>query len=220
MSGINHRHLQICADVFYIAAVNGRCPKPLAILFRKSPVLRPRDLAGAGLKPRQLYNLTEQGVLVRTSRGLYSLAEDSATEKRSFVEVTKLVPKAILCLLSALRFHDLTEQNPNEVWLALDRKAWRPRIENLPVRIVRFSGRALQYGIETHIVEGVPIRVTSVARTIADCFKYRNKLGLDVALEALREGWRKKRFSMDELWKCAEVCRVARVLKPYLEAIA
>jgi predicted transcriptional regulator of viral defense system len=110
-------------------------------------------------------------------------------------------------------------QNPPEVWLALPRSAWKPKFSGLRLRIVRFSGAALSEGVETHVVEGVSVRVTSVARTIADCFRYRNKLGREVALEALHEGWRKKRFTMDELWRFAELDRVTKVIMPYLETI-
>ncbi len=124
-----------------------------------------------------------------------------------------------MCLLSALRFYNLTTQSPFEVWLAIPNKARAPRMDYPPLRIVRFSGPALTEGIEAHMVDGVPVRITGVAKTVADCFKYRNKIGLDVALEALREAWREKRVSTDELWRYAELCRVANVMRPYLESI-
>jgi predicted transcriptional regulator of viral defense system len=147
------------------------------------------------------------------------LADHSASEKHILAAAVKLVPNGIVCLHSALRFHRLTEVGPTEVWLALDRKAWGPRIKEPPVRLVRFSGRALVEGIESHMIDGVTVRVTSAARTVADCFKYRNKMGLEVALEALRAGWRKKRFTIDELWDAGDVCRVTRVMGPYLEGV-
>jgi len=133
--------------------------------------------------------------------------------------VARKHPQAIICLLSALRFHDLTTQSPFEVWLAIPNKARSPRMDYPPLRIVRFSGAALTHGVEDHVVDGVSVRVTSVARTVADCFKFRNKIGLDVALEALQEAWRAKRVSMDELWPYATLCRVANVMRPYMESL-
>jgi predicted transcriptional regulator of viral defense system len=130
------------------------------------------------------------------------------------------VPRGIICLLSALRFHGLTTQAPFEVWIAIDVKAWHPKVDNLPLRVVRFSGEALAAGIEEHVIEQVHVRIYGAAKTVADCFKYRNKIGLDVALEALRDCWRLRRATMDELWTYAKVCRVANVMRPYLEAIA
>jgi predicted transcriptional regulator of viral defense system len=135
------------------------------------------------------------------------------------VEVSKRIPAGVICLLSALEFHGLTTQMPARVWIAIDPKAWRPRTGHLPVRIVRFSGPALTEGVESYDLERARVRVYSVAKTVADCFKYRNKVGLDVALEALREGWRERRFTMDELWRYARICRVANVIQPYAEAI-
>jgi len=129
------------------------------------------------------------------------------------------VPQAIICLLSALRFHGIGTQSPHEVWIALDRKARKPRLAGLPVRVVRFSGAALGAGVESRLISERKVRITSPARTVADCFKYRNKIGLDVALEALREAWRSKRVTADELWRYAKICRVANVMRPYLETL-
>jgi len=134
--------------------------------------------------------------------------------------VARKHPQAIICLLSALRFHDLTTQSPFEVWLAIPNKARAPKMDYPPLRVVRFSGAALTRGIEAHVIDGVPVRVTSVARTVADCFKFRNKIGLDVALEALQEAWRTRRFNMDELWRYATLCRVANVIRPYMESLS
>jgi predicted transcriptional regulator of viral defense system len=134
------------------------------------------------------------------------------------VEVAKRVPKAVACLLTALRFHELTTQAPFEVWIALPRGAWRPRLEYPQLRVLRFSGASLAEGIETHVIQGVPVKVYNPAKTVADCFKYRNKFGLDVALEALRECWREKKTTIDELNRYAEVCRVRNVMRPYLES--
>jgi predicted transcriptional regulator of viral defense system len=125
----------------------------------------------------------------------------------------------VLCLLSALRFHDLTTQQSSDVWLAIPHKAHAPRFDYPPLRVIRMSGPAMTEGVETVDVAGTQVRVFGVAKTVADCFKFRNKIGLDVALEALREAWNGKRATMDELWRYAEICRVANVMRPYLETV-
>lgn len=182
-------------------------------------MLRLRDLTALGIHPEYVRRLAATGRLIRTGRGLYMLPDADFTESHSLVEVAKRVPEGVVCLLSALEFHDIGTQIPRHVWLALPNKARQPRIEYPPLRIVRFSGKALQAGVEVHTLEGVPVRIYDPGKTIADCFKYRNKIGNDVALEALREGWRDRRFTMDDLWRYAAVCRVANVMRPYLEAI-
>src|SRR5579859_3136746 len=188
-------------------------------LARELGVLRSRDLAQHGIAREYLTRLTQAGLLERTGRGLYVLPDAELTEHHSLAEVAKRVPAGIVCLLSALRFHDLTTQAPFEVWLALPPTARHPRSGSPPLRVVRFSGPALTEGVEEHVIEGVRVRVYNPAKTVADCFKYRNKIGLDVALEALRETWRARRATMDELWHYAEVCRVATVMRPYLESL-
>ncbi len=172
-----------------------------------------------GISREYLRKLHEQGIVQRVGYGLYTLPDGELTEHRTIVEACKRIPHGVVCLLSALRFHDLTTQLPFEIWLAIDRKAWRPRESNIPLRIVRFSGPALEAGVEEHKIEGVRVRVYNVAKTVADCFKYRNKIGLDVAMEALREGWRERRFTMDELWRYGKICRVTNVMRPYLEML-
>ena len=189
-------------------------------LISKVGVLRPRDLDAHGIPRTYLSRLLDAGKLRRIGRGLYVLPDSKASEHRSLAEACKRVPKGVICLLSALRFHELTTQAPFEVWLAIAEKAWRPRIDYPPLRIVRFSSAAIESGVEKHHVEGVTISVFSPAKTVADCFKYRNKVGLDVAVEALRDCWRSRRCTMDELWKYAKVCRVQNVMRPYLESIA
>lgn len=129
-------------------------------------------------------------------------------------------PKGTICLLSALRFHEIGTQVPHKVWIALDRRAATPRLEQPKIQVVRFSGFALTEGIESHTIAGVHVRIYNPAKTIADCFKYRNKLGLEVALEALKEGLRSRKASMDELWKYAKICRVAKIMQPYMEALS
>ncbi|MFZ0254974.1 MAG: type IV toxin-antitoxin system AbiEi family antitoxin domain-containing protein [Gammaproteobacteria bacterium] len=182
-------------------------------------LIRPRDLTERGLPTVALTRLVRQGRLQRVGRGLYSLPDRPVSEHNALAEVVRKHPQAIICLLSALRFHDLTTQSPFEVWLAISNKARSPKMDYPPLRIVRYSGASLTHGVEDHVVDDVPVRVTSIARTVADCFKFRNKIGLDVALEALQEAWRAKRVSMDELWRYATLCRVANVMRPYMESL-
>ena len=195
---------------------------PLALpkAFQKNPIQRMRDLESLGLSRPRVRFLVDQGILEKASRGLYIVRSAGVTENRTLAEVGKRVPHGVICLLSALRFHDLTTQSPHEVWIALERSAWSPKLEHLNLRIVRFSGIAFEEGHQEHIIEGVPVQITSPAKTIADCFKYRNKIGLDVALEALREVRRKRLCTMGELMRFARICRVANVMKPYLESVA
>ncbi len=191
----------------------------LTDLARARGVLRARDLDEQGLAREYLSRLTARGVLVRESRGLYRLGQADISQQHTLAQVGARIPGGVLCLLTALRFHGMTTLSPSEVWVAISGKAWRPVIRDLPVRIVRFSGQAFAAGHAPHTVEGVSLRVTTPAKTVADCFKFRNKLGLDVALEALREGWHARRFTLDELWGFAQVDRVAQVLRPYLESL-
>jgi len=183
-------------------------------------VLKATQAFGLGIHPRTLYTLRDHGQLLQISRGLYQLAEKELTEHHNLALAGKRLPSGIVCLLSALRFHDLTTQAPFEIWLAIDRLTRKPTEANLPLRIFRFSGQALTAGVEEHEIEGVKVRVYNPAKTVADCFKYRNKIGLDVALEALREGWRERRYTMDEVWRYGKICRVANVMRPYLETLA
>jgi predicted transcriptional regulator of viral defense system len=188
-------------------------------LARKQGLLRARDLAIAGIPREYLTRLVRLSQLERVQRGLYRIPGAEVSEHHTLAQAAKRIPGAVVCLLSALRFHNLTTQSPAQVWIAIDRKARRPVVSDLPLRVVRFSRPVLTVGSKTYVLEGVPVRVTTPAKTVADTFKYRNKIGLDVALEALREGWRERRFSLDELWEMARVCRVANVMRPYLEAI-
>jgi predicted transcriptional regulator of viral defense system len=188
-------------------------------IVRKSGILRPRDLACQSIPRTYLQRLHEQGLLVKESRGLYKLPDAEVTENHSLAEACKRVPRAVVCLLSALQFHKLTTQAPSEVWLALDRKARAPREGGQPLRLVRMSGKALTEGVEDYRIEGVAVKVYKPAKTVADCFKYRNKIGLDVALEALRDYRQKHRSRMNEMHRFAKICRVDRVMRPYLEML-
>jgi predicted transcriptional regulator of viral defense system len=183
-------------------------------------LIRPSDLSERGLPSVALTRLVRQGLLTRVGRGLYARPDRKVSEHGTLAEVARKHPQAIVCLLSALRVHDLTTQSPFEVWLAIPNKARPPKMDYPPLRVMRFSGTLLSDGVEEHQIDGVTVRVTNVARTVADCFKFRNKIGLHVALEALQEAWLAKRLSMDELWRYATLCRVANVMRPYMESLA
>ena len=189
-------------------------------LVRTQGLLRPHDLAPLGIPRVALTRAVRRGQLERVGRGLYGLVARPVSAHGTLAEVARRVPKGVVCLLSALRFHDLTTQAPFEVWLAIDNKAATPKLDYPPLRLVRFSGAALAEGVEEHVVDGVTVRVTGVAKTVADCFKYRNKIGLDVALEALREAWNGKHMTSDQIWHYAKIDRVANVMRPYLESLA
>lgn len=189
-------------------------------LARSHGLIRSCDLSALGIPRVSLTRAVRRGQLERVGRGLYGLPGRKVSAHGSLAEVARRVPKGVVCLLSALRFHGLTTQAPFEVWLAIENKAIAPKLDYPPLRVVRFSGAALTGGVEEHIVDSVTVRVTGVAKTVADCFKYRNKIGLDVALEALRDAWHEKRMTSDEIWRYAKVCRVANVMRPYLESMA
>ena len=189
-------------------------------LVRSQGLIRPRDLEPTGIPRISLTRAVRRGQLERVGRGLYGLPGRQVSAHGVLAEVARRVPKGVVCLLSALRFHGLTTQAPFEVWLAIENKAITPKLDYPPLRIVRFSGAALTEGVEEHVVDDVTVRITCIAKTVADCFKYRNKIGLDVALEALREAWHEKRMTSDDLWRYAKVCRVANVMRPYLDSLS
>ena len=187
---------------------------------RKTGAARARELEAAGIARTQIARLVSAGKLQKIGRGLYAPADYQGTENSALVAVAKRAPDVVFCLLTALRFHELTTQSPFQVWIAIANKAHPPRLEYPPLRTVRFSETSLRYGVEVKEIEGVPLRITSPAKTVADCFKFRNKVGLDVALEALRDARRERKATSDDLWRCAQVNRVANVMRPYLEASA
>ena len=180
---------------------------------------RSRDLETRGVSRVLLARLTRQGLVQHLARGLYAMPGHALTAEHTLAQVAARVPNGVFCLLTALRLHGLTTQSPAEVWLALPEKARRPSLDYPRLRVARFSGQALTEGVETRRVEGVTIRVYSAAKTVADCFKYRNKIGVDVAVEALRDFTRLHRGGATELARYARICRVARVMQPYLDAI-
>lgn len=188
-------------------------------LVRQKGIVRGAELDRLGIHRMHLKRLADRGLLVQRSRGVYGAAEPRMSEHDSLIEVAARVPKATLCLLTALRLHGLTTQNPFEVWIMIDRKARKPSIDYPPVRVVRASGAALTGGVELMKIDGVEIKVTTVAKTVADCFKYRSVVGIDVAIEALRDAWRQKKTRMDDIIAAAKTDRVATVMRPYLESL-
>lgn len=187
---------------------------------RQQTLIQPKDVAAAGLPREYLHQLAQEGLINKVGRGLYQLPDADISEWNGYVETQRRVPNGVFCLLSALVFHGLTTQSPHEHWVAIANNAWRPKLDYPPIRYISMSGASLHEAIETHRVEGTNIRVYSAAKTVADCFKYRNSVGLDVAIEALKDGWYARKFTMDELLHCAQVCRVANVIRPYAESVA
>ena len=188
-------------------------------LARTRTLLRARDLTQHGLPTIALTRLVQGGKLERVARGLYGLPGAAISEHRSLAEVSARVPKAVVCLLSALRVHEIGTQAPFEVWIAIPQHMVTPRLDQPAIRVVRMSDEALADGVERMHIDGVEVPVFSIARTVVDCFRFRNKIGLDVALEALRDGWSQRKFTLDDLWRHAASGRVTNVMRPYIEAI-
>ncbi len=188
-------------------------------LLRRAGTARSQELVAAGTTRSELSRLTAAGTLVRVARGIYALPDHQASEHGSLASVAKRAPGVVFCLLTALRLHELTTQSPFEVWIAIGNKGHPPRLEYPPLRTVRFSDASLRAGIEVRNIDGVAARLTNPAKTVADCFKFRSKVGLDVAIEALRDALRTRKASMDELWRYARIDRVSNVMRPYLDAM-
>lgn len=182
-------------------------------------VVRSRDFAQRGVSRTTIRQLTTDGRIEHAARGVYLMPAAARSPHRDLLVVATRAPKGVFCLLTALAFHGLTTEMPHEVWLAIGLKARAPAIETPPLRLVRLSEAPLTDGVEIHVEHGVELRVYSPAKTVADCFKFRGRVGTDVAVGALREGWRRQRFTIDELWRHARVCRVAAVMRPYLEVL-
>ena len=187
-------------------------------LAKKGP-LRAKDLDQVGIPRAYLRRLCERGLLEQVDRGLYRLADAPVTELHSLAEVVKRVPHAIVCLLSALQVHGLTTEAPHAVWVLIDRHARMPKLAYPKLEVVRASGRAREHGVETRTIEGVRVKLTTAAKTVADCFRYRRHVGLDVAITALRDYLRMHRGGMDALVEAARVDRVYTLMRPYLEAL-
>jgi predicted transcriptional regulator of viral defense system len=189
-------------------------------LFSGTSIQRTRDLENCGINRPKIRSLVSQGILEQSSRGLYTLSDSATHENRTLAEVAKKVPNGVICLLSALRFHELTTQSPHEVWLALKRASWKPSLDHTALRITYFSEESFAAGQEERSIEGVTIHITNPAKTVADCFKYRNKIGFDVAIESLREARKKRLFTTNDIMHYARICRVSNVMKPYLESLS
>ncbi|SFV15212.1 type IV toxin-antitoxin system AbiEi family antitoxin domain-containing protein [Pseudoduganella namucuonensis] len=188
-------------------------------LARQNGMLRPSDLDAIGAPRVALTRMAANGLLRKIGRGIYHLPDIPPDEHESLLIIAKKVPQAVFCLLSALQFHQLTTQLPRRVWIAMPRGSHTPRIDYPPLKMVQFNMESYTAGIETRDCGKVTIRVYSVAKTVVDCFKHRNMIGLDVALEALRDARASGQANMDELWRLAKICRVANVMRPYLESI-
>lgn len=193
-------------------------PERALRVISKRQMVRLRNLAPQGIAGNDIQRLVAADKIERVGRGLYRAKDAEVTENYSLLQAALLVPKGVVCLLSALRYHDLTTQAPFEVWMAIDNKAWKPTVGDVPLRIHYFTGAALTEGVEEHLIAGVPVKIYSAAKTVADCFKFRNKIGIDVALESLREYF-KQRLPEKDLWYYAEICRVKNVIYPYMEAM-
>ncbi len=187
-------------------------------IVREKKLVRAGYLDSYGIPRHCLASLVASGEIERISRGVYAVVDSDVSSNRTLAEAAIRVPRGTVCLLSALRFHNFTTQIPSRVWLAIDANSWSPQESEIPLRIVRFSGESFTAGVEEHVIEQVPVKIYSAAKTVADCFKFRNKIGLDIALEALRESLREKKCTVDDIWKYSKICRVSNVIRPYLEA--
>jgi predicted transcriptional regulator of viral defense system len=188
-------------------------------LLRTKGMLRLKDFIAKNIDPETLARLVRSGQVVRPARGLYQLSDAPVDATHVLAEATALVPRGIVCLISALQFHGLTLQMPSAVWMAIERTAWKPTISYPSVRFVRFSGWAMTEGVERYPVQSRKLPITNPARTIVDCFRYRNKIGIDVAMEGLREGIRKRKCTPDELWRYAKKARSWTIMRPYVETV-
>jgi len=188
-------------------------------LVRELGIARVRDLTALGLHPEHLRRLVRKGHVERLDRGVYTLTDREFTEHHSLAQVAARSPSSVICLLSALQYHEITTQMPRTVWIAIGPQARTPVMRTPSLQVFRFSGRSFSEGWAENRIEGVPVRIFEPAKTVADCFKFRNTVGLEVALDALRECLRDRRATVDELFHFASICRVERVMRPYLEAM-
>lgn len=185
---------------------------------KKDGITRQRNLLQEGVHPQKVKRLVDKGILLSISRGVYMTNETKITEHHDVAIASARVPNGVICLISALYFHGMTTQIPRKVWMAIENKAAQSRLSSPPLKVIRMTTPSLTSGIEKHTIEGVAVRVYNPAKTVADCFKFRNKIGLDIAIEALKEYLLMKKGTVDELWHFAKIDRVARVIQPYLEA--
>jgi predicted transcriptional regulator of viral defense system len=184
----------------------------------KKGILGAGDVEAEGISRNYLYLMHRESLLERIAVGLYTLPEAPVTEHSVLTEAAKRLPRAVVCLVSALSFHGVTTQIPREIWLTVPRGSWRPKIDYPPHKLTYVSEPAYSFGIEEHVISGVTVKIYSPAKTVSDCFKFRSKVGIDVAIEALREVWRSRKATMDQLMEAAAIDRVSRIMRPYLEA--
>jgi len=187
-------------------------------LAKEKGIIRAEDVEAMGISRNYLYRMHKEGLLEKSAVGLYTLPEAPLTENSSLAEIAKRLPHAVVCLISALSYHGISTQIPHEIWLTIPRGSWRPDVEYPPLNLTYVSGPAYSFGIQEHVINGVAVKIYSPAKTVADCFKFRNKVGLYVAMEALREAWRSRKVTMDELVEAAGIDRVSKIMRPYLEA--
>jgi len=182
-------------------------------------VMKTAAFVNMGISRAYLSKMKKQGLITQYNRGYYTLQHYNVSEHHSFVEASVAIPGGIICLLSALQFHGLTTQNPFKVWIAISSGRRTPAFKGVPTTIVHYSKTTLSEGVELHKIEGVQVKIFNVAKTIADCFKFRNKIGVDVAIEALKDGLKNGRCEVDDIWRYAKICRVAKTMRPYMEAL-
>ena len=188
-------------------------------MFARNRIVRASTIRDAGISAQFITNMLRNGEITRLGRGVYSLAEAAATEMSDIEALSHVVPRGVICLVSALRFHGLTDENPHEISVAVKHGSHPPKIEYPPVQFFVFSGLAYSSGVESHSVNGTELRVYSIEKTIADCFKYRNKIGLDIAVSALQDAVKKGKVNYNSLWESAKICRVSKIIRPYMEAV-
>lgn len=193
--------------------------KQIIDIVEKNGVLRPRDLDPIGIPREYLRRLHADGLLKRVGRGLYTLPDGDFSEYQTISEASKKVPNGVICLVSALQYHELTTQVSFSVWMAIERSAWLPRVDHINIRFFRFSKSSITEGVISKSINGVPVKIFNPAKTVTDCFKYRNKIGIDIAIEALKECIQFRKGTIDEIMRYAEICRVTNVIKPYIESI-
>ena len=217
--GSKRRLLRVYADIRYPSQMPPLLTKLQLQAAGIGAFFRPRDIEPLGISFKQLQRLVSMGTVEKVGGGIYRLSEVELIETETIAMVAAAVPGAIICLLTALRVYEIGTQSPHEVWIALDRKSRKPTRVPTKLRVVRYSGAMLTYGVVTRSMLGVPVCITSPARTVVDCFRYRNKVGIDVAIEALRDAVRLRKSTISEISRAAEICRIRSVVGPYLMAL-
>ena len=183
------------------------------------PIIRSYELNDLGVSREVLRRMVENGEIIQLGRGIYSYSETELNEHSQLAEVSKRVPNGVICLISALRFYNLTTQIPFEIWIAIEKNRWKPQVNYPPLQVIHLSGAGFHEGIVHHSIDGVKSPIYNIPKTVVDCFKFRSKIGLDVALEALKEALHHKYTTRDQIWRLSKACHISSVIKPYLEAV-